>query len=520
MLKISSGQDWTFDKLEEAYQIIEDIALTKYRLDLYPNQIEIISSEQMLEQYSSHGLPIFYEHWSIGESFVKQAQMYKKGYMGLAFEIIVNTNPAISYCMQDNTMTMQALVLAHAACGHNHFFKNNYLFKQWTAADAIVDYLKFAKKYIKDCEEKYGPKAVEATLDAAHALQHFGVDKYKRPSPLNAAAEEQKMKEREEFVRQHHNELWKTIPKTKDETIDSPKQIYTLEQPEENVLYFLEKNAPTLETWQREIIRIVRKIAQYFFPQMQTKISNEGFASYIHYKIMNDLHDRGVLDDGAMLEFLHSHTSVVAQPSYDSKYFSGFNPYALGFAIYRDIERVCTEPTQEDREWFAGQQWVGSGDYVETIKWAVANFKDESFIQQFLSPKVMRDFKMFVLHDDHKDTKFEIAAIHNNRGYERIVDGLLEQTSLSYYFPDIQVVGFNKWGDRELILRHTMNAERPLHEQETLDTLRHLSYLWGDEYPITLESVCVDRNDPMKDKTITVYEIYRGDVKVHEIGTI
>lgn len=519
MLKISSGQDWTFEKLEEVYEIIEKIAVDKYKMDLYPNQIEIISSEQMLEQYTSHGLPVFYGHWSMGQSFIQQSQMYKKGHMGLAFEIVINTNPSISYCMQDNTMGMQALVIAHAACGHNHFFKNNYLFKQWTAADAIIDYLKFAKKYISECEEKYGPKAVEATLDAAHSLQHYGVDKYKRSAPLNAANEELKIKEREEFIRQHHNELWNTIPVTKAKLSDQ-KPDYMLDHPEENIMYFLEKYAPTLETWQREIIRIVRKIAQYFYPQMQTKIGNEGFASYTHYNIMTDLHEMGVLDDGAMLEFLHSHTSVVAQPGFDSKYYSGFNPYALGFAIFKDIERICKTPTEEDRKWFAGQDWVGNNNHVETINWAVANFKDESFIRQFLSPKVMRDLKMFVLHDDYRDTKYEISAIHNDKGYEDVVEAMVKQTALSYYFPDIQVVGYNKWGDRELILKHTMENERPLDATEATNTLRHLSYLWGEDYPITIESVKPDPKDPQKEKIVTAYEIYKGEVKIHELGTI
>lgn len=517
-IKVSSGQDWTFSQLEEIYEIIEKIAVEKYGLDLYPNQIEIISAEQMLEQYSSHGLPISYSHWSVGEQFVKQQQAYQKGHMGLAFEIVINTSPAISYCMQDNTLGMQALVMAHAAVGHNYFFKNNYLFKQWTAADAIIDYLKFAKSYIRECEEKYGPKAIEATLDAAHALQHHGVDKYKR-SFTNLANEQQKIKDREEFARQHQNELWKTIPQTK-ETEATVESAYLLEQPEENIMYFLEKHAPHLETWQREVVRIVRKIAQYFYPQMQTKIGNEGFATYTHYTILHDLYDMGIMDDGAMLEFLHSHTSVIAQPSYDSKYFSGFNPYALGFAIYKDIERVSKNPTQEDREWFAGQDWVGKGDWIETIKWAACNFKDESFIQQFLSPKVMRDFKMFVLHDDHKDSMYEISAIHNMSGYHKIVDALVEQTALSYHVPDIQVVGYNKWGDRELMLKHYINKERPLHDQETLDTLRHLSYLWGEDYPITLECVIPNPTNVMQEQVIKVYEIYQGETSIHEVGTI
>ena len=111
----------------------------------------------------------------------------------------------------------------------------------------------------------------------------------------------------------------------------------------EHLLYFLEKTAPRLQPWQREILRIVRIIAQYFYPQTQTKLMNEGCATYTHYRIMNRLHEKGLLTDGNMVEFLRSHTNVVFQPDFDDPRYSGINPYALGFAMMRDIERICTE---------------------------------------------------------------------------------------------------------------------------------------------------------------------------------
>src|SRR6204780_5168306 len=97
---------------------------------------------------------------------------------GLAYEIVINSSPCISYLMEENTATMQALVIAHAAFGHNHFFKNNYLFKLWTDADGILDYVNFAKTYSARCEEKHGQTAVERTLDAAHALMSHGCHRY------------------------------------------------------------------------------------------------------------------------------------------------------------------------------------------------------------------------------------------------------------------------------------------------------------------------------------------------------
>jgi stage V sporulation protein R len=163
----------------------------------------------------------------------------------------------------------------------------------------------------------------------------------------------------------------------------------TMRLPEENLLYFIENHSPSLKPWQRQALRIVRNIAQYFYPQKQTQVMNEGCACFVHYEILTRLHAQGRIDDGAMLEALHHHTNVIAQPDYDDRRFGGVNPYALGFAMMRDIKRICVEPTDEDRDWFPEN--AGSGDWRGVLKEAWANYRDESFIQQFLSPRVMRD---------------------------------------------------------------------------------------------------------------------------------
>ncbi len=164
--------------LDRTYKAIEEIAIGELGLDVYPNQIEVISSEQMLDAYSSLGMPLMYHHWSFGKLFAREDTMYRAGYSALAYEIVINSSPCISYLLEENTMTMQALVMAHAAFGHNHFFKNNYLFQQWTNAEGILDYLAFAKRYIAACEERYGREDVEAVLDSAHALMNEGVFRY------------------------------------------------------------------------------------------------------------------------------------------------------------------------------------------------------------------------------------------------------------------------------------------------------------------------------------------------------
>lgn len=159
--RLSDGPDWTFELLETYLAEVDRVAKL-YRLDTYPHQIEVITSEQMMDAYSSVGMPINYPHWSFGKKFIETEQAYKHGQQGLAYEIVINSNPCIAYLMEENTITMQALVMAHACYGHNSFFKNNYLFRSWTDASSIIDYLIFARKYITDCEERYGVDEVEA----------------------------------------------------------------------------------------------------------------------------------------------------------------------------------------------------------------------------------------------------------------------------------------------------------------------------------------------------------------------
>ena len=488
---ISTSSDWTYDLLEEYYDHIQRIATQKFKLDTYPNQLEIISSEQMLEAYATHALPVYYDHWATGMRFIQEMEAYRRGKMGLAYEVVINSKPCISYLMEGNTMLMQILVIAHAAFGHNHFFKNNYMFRQWTDAESILDYLVFAKRYIRECEELYGVDEVEEIIDACHALQFFSIDKYKRPSEMTRVEQEEHRKAREEWERAQINVLWSTIPKTTNiEKVEDPSESSPFPPaPQENLLYFIEKNAPNTETWKREIMRIVRKLGQYFYPQMTTQLMNEGFATFMHYHILTEMYEEGLIGDGYMLEFLESHTNVVAQLDYDHPYYGGLNVYALGFAMYMDIKRVSTNPTEEDKRWFRGKEWVGRGDWIETILWAAENFKDESFITEFLSPKVIRDFHLFLVVDDDRDTKLEIAAIHNDQGYRKVREALSRQYNVGVKWPEIQVAkgGVDIWGDRCLTLEHIRRDRRPLDEEETLETLKHARVLWG--YDVKLNSL-------------------------------
>jgi len=480
---ISEKSDWTFDLIVRFNKEIERIATEVYGLDCYPVQLELISSEQMMDAYASVGMPIGYNHWSFGKQFVITEQNYKRGQMNLAYEIVINSNPCIAYLMEENTLTMQALVIAHAAYGHNSFFKGNYLFKIWTDADAIIDYLLFAKNYISECEEKYGIKEVEDILDSCHALMNLGVDRYKRRTGSTLQNEPMVQTDRERRLQLHINELWRqlNIQAPEEEEEELYKRIPP--EPQENILYFLEKNAPLLRSWQREVIRIVRKIAQYFYPQRQTQVMNEGWACFWHYTILNHMYDEGLINESSVFEFLQTHTNVVAQPSFDSPYYSGINPYALGFKMMIDIRRICEDPTDEDKEWFPD---IANSNWQETMDFAMRNFKDESFIGQYLSPRLIREFRLFSLLDDDSKKNMHISAIHNEEGYREIRQKLSAQYNLSFREPNIQVYNVDHRGDRTLTLRHFKDKRRPLSESTT-EVMKHVYRLWG--FKVELESV-------------------------------
>lgn len=483
------GNDWDFDLIQRIHDTVAVLAKEELKLDTFPNQIEIITAEQMLDAYASGGMPLFYRHWSFGKHFAQHEAVYRKGLMGLAYEIVINSNPCISYIMEENTATMQALVIAHAAFGHNHFFKNNYVFKQWTDPDGILDYLSFAKSYVAACEERHGHGAVERLLDAAHALMSQGVHRSPRRKTLNLAAEAKRETERHQHAERIYNDLWRTVPGRKGaagkDKSEEQKRRALLELPQENLLYFLEKSAPRLAPWQREILRIVRQIAQYFYPQRQTKLMNEGCATWTHYQLMTRLHETGRITDGSFLEFLQSHTNVVFQPTFEDRRYNGLNPYALGYAMMEDIAKIATAPTDEDREWF--RDIAGRGDPVEVLKDVWANYRDESFVAQFLSPRLIRKWRIFHIVDDPEETELEVRAIHDERGYRAIRRMLSRQYDTAWTLPDIQVVDVDLAGNRTLMVHHHVLDGMTLQPEDARKVLQHLADLWG--YDVVLKEV-------------------------------
>jgi stage V sporulation protein R len=173
----------------------------------------------------------------------------------------------------------------------------------------------------------------------------------------------------------------------------------------------------------------------------------------------------------------------VFQPPVTDQRYSGINPYALGFAMFTDLKRICVEPTAEDKEWFPD---IAGSDWVKTLDYAMRHFKDESFIGQYLSPRLMREFRLFSIVDDASQRELEVAAIHDDMGYRRVREALSKQYDLNWREPNIQVWNVNLRGDRSLTLRHTRHNDRPL-DNGAEEVVKHVARLWG--FRVRLESV-------------------------------
>jgi spore cortex formation protein SpoVR/YcgB (stage V sporulation) len=487
-----TGSEWNFEFIEKSLELCEEIAKEELNLDTYPNVIEIVTSEQMLDAYASNGMPIFYNHWSFGKKFLVHQKEFRKG-MPLAYEMVINSNPCINYLMENNTATTQLLVIAHAAFGHNHFFKNNYLFREQTHADFILQYLTFAKDYIRKCEEKYGDE-VEELLDKCHSLMFMGINKIKKKK-TNVQKEHYILQQKIKLLEENYDHFmekttdWmikKEKEKNKNENLEEK---FTKHLDEENILYVIEKNSLVLKDWQKEIVRIVRKIAEYFYPQILTKVMNEGFACFVHYYIMYRLWEKGLITDGSMLEFIDLHTAVVNQPDL-GVLNPNFNPYYLGFHMFMEIKRICENPTEEDSEYFP---YLTGKNWKDVILNTVKNYRDDSFIQQFLTPKFIRDNKLIKIHDDSSKNSYLVEKIHNERGYREIRKTLANNYSPIMFFPDIFVKNIKLVGDRVMTLQYNMYNNMDL-SKESYMALSNLKDLWG--FPI--EIIFVDENDVVK----------------------
>lgn len=421
--------EYNIEQLESWNDKIQKI-VDELGLNCYPQEFEICSYEDMLCYETYVGMPSHYPHWSFGKAYERKKMLYSYDLEGLPYEMVINSNPCIAYLMRDNTLLLQILTIAHVY-GHNDFFKNNRLFTKVTNADDTIDMFKRhadrIRSYIED--PSIGYEGVERILDAAHALK-FNIT---RVVGLKELSEEEKKKRIIE-------DYYVKVKDLGEDKVPFPNINKIPVEPTENLLGFLAKYG-RLKEWERDIINIVIEETKYFIPQIETKIMNEGWASYFHYKILNKLE----LPQGLHIEFLERHNQVIRP------FIGSINPYYMGFKIFEDIEkRYGTEKIFEVRE-------------IE---------RDQSFIRRYLTNELSREMNLFSYSKKGKD--YQVEDVSDEEGWKNIRDIIASSVGMSG-IPTIKVVEILK--DRTLLLSHEYDG-RELELTYAYETLKYVSTLW------------------------------------------
>ena len=401
---------YTKQDLEDYAKKVEQKA-AEFGLDHYEVVYEVCGHATMINRMAYSGIPFRYHHWSFGKAYDVINTSYTYGVTGLPYEMVINANPAIAYLMADNPLAVQVLVMAHVL-GHVNFFKHNYVFKKTYPQDALASFKVYARR-INGFIDTYGISKVEKFLDAAKALEF-------NTMRMILLLEEGPIEPEE----------WK--PRKK------------VEEPAEDILLFIRDHNPMLEPWQKDILTIVRDEALYFLPQIETKIMNEGWATFWHYRIMNALE----LPFDMQMEFLKLHNRIV-QPS------SGIvNPYALGFAIWQDLE--------------------GRMGLEELFSVMEAN-RDVSFVRQFLTRDIMERLHMFA-YKKKGASEVVIKEVADEKGWKDVREELIRWIGVNS-LPVIKIVDVEP--DGTLVLKYFGDG-RKLDPEYKEHTLRYVELLWGN----------------------------------------
>lgn len=427
--------EWTVKDLVSWNEKIEALA-ARLGLDFYEQEFEIIGYQDMLGYEAYVGMPSRYPHWSFGKAYEKNKTLYKYNLTGLPYEMVINSNPCLAYLMKENTLLLQILTIAHVY-GHNDFFKNNRLFKEGTEADSTIEMFKRhadkIRSYIND--PSIGYERVERILNAAHAIK----------LQISRVAGE-KIVENEVIakgiIKDYQRRLEKRSIIEPYFRPDPPDVSKIPLEPEDDIMHFIIKYG-SLEEWEKNVLEIVREEALYFIPQIETKIMNEGWASYWHYTILNELK----LPSSLHFEFIKRHNDVVAP------WRGGLNPYFLGFKMLQDIEkRFGRDKIFEVRE-------------LE---------RDASFLRRYLTQELCEELHMFE-YVKKGDTYF-IEEVSDDIGFDSIRNVLCANCGMGMV-PVIRATDMNV-KTRILLLEHVFDG-RELNLDYAEATLKHIQELWG-----------------------------------------
>ena len=424
-------------ELEKWDEKIEALA-EGYNLDWFPILYETCDYYEMIGNMAYHGMPTHYAHWSFGKSFERTHAMYNAGLEGLPYELIINSDPSIAYLMEENPLYLQILIMCHCV-GHSDFFKNNVTFSK-TKPELVILRMRNAKRFIDKLikDPSVGIEKVEKILDAAHALSLHVPRRYKGYVPQK--------KQKIELVKKIKEGYFKDKEETPDPSLIPIKS-------EENLLAFIAEQSPHLEDWERELIHFAIDDAYYFMPQIRTKIMNEGWASFWHYRLMHDLE----LPSGLHLPFLKIHNEVVRP------HLGSINPYHLGFFLFNKIE-----------ERFG----------LEECFIAREALNDESFLRQYLTLEDCEELNLFSFSLHKKD--YKVDDVSDEEGWKSVKENLIKQVA-GNNIPMITVEHVDV--SNILCLKHDHDG-RDLELEYAESVIEHITTLWGDV--VKLDTVIED----------------------------
>lgn len=411
------------------YAIDEITEIAKgFGLDFYPMRYEICPAE-IIYTFGSYGMPTRFSHWSFGKQFHKMKLHYDLG-LSKIYELVINSDPCYAFLLNTNSLIQNKLIVAHVLA-HCDFFKNNVRFSN-TKRDMVESMAATAER-IKKYEHDYGKLEVEKFLDAVLAIQEH-IDPSLLRAKLSWSIEDTLVDEVEEdsVAKSPYDDLWRLDERDNKKDASKKKGKRFPPQPEKDLLLFIEEYSRELEEWQRDILTMMREEMLYFWPQLETKIMNEGWASYWHARIIRELE----LTSDEAIEFAKLNAGVV-QPSRTS-----INPYYLGLKIYEDIEERYNNPTEE-----MIKLGVEPGSGREKIFEVREVESDISFIRNYLTKELVNREDMYLFQKQGKDYKIV------DKEWENVRDQLVNMR-VNGGFPYITVNNGDHLKNGELYLKH------------------------------------------------------------------
>jgi stage V sporulation protein R len=436
-------------KLERAIEEITEIAIG-FGLDFYPMRYEICPAD-IIYTFGAYGMPTRFSHWSFGKQFYKMKLHYDLG-LSKIYELVINSDPCYAFLLDTNSLIQNKLIVAHVLA-HSDFFKNNCRFSN-TKRDMVESMAATAER-IKHYETQYGKRQVEEFLDAVLSIQEHIDPSLLRPK-LAWSLEDEEYEEGPPKVSSPYDDLWSLDEKDKPKPKPQRKKKKFPPQPEKDVLLFIEEYSRELEDWQRDIMTMMREEMLYFWPQLETKIMNEGWASYWHQRILREMD----LTSDEAIEFAKLNAGVV-QPSR-----TGINPYYLGLKIFEDIEKRYNNPTEEMK-----RQGVKPGSGREKIFEVREIESDISFIRNYLTKELAQNEDLYLFQKQGKDYKIV------DKEWEAVRDQLVNMR-VNGGFPYITVNDGDYLRNGELYLKHWYEGIE-LEIKYLEKVLPYIFQLWG-----------------------------------------